>query len=70
MTLNDYAAFDPVAHASARAAHLQDYNDLVSDAAAGTLPAVSFYKPEGVFNQHEGYANLADGDEQVGHAGP
>jgi acid phosphatase len=62
---NYYAAFDPVTHASERAAHLKDYNDLVADAAAGTLPAVSFYKPEGVFNQHEGYANLADGDAKI-----
>jgi acid phosphatase len=62
---NYYANFDPVAHASDRAAHLQDYTDLVADAAAGTLPAVSFYKPEGVYNQHEGYANLADGDAKI-----
>jgi acid phosphatase len=62
---NYYAAFDPVAHAADRAAHLKDYNDLVADAAAGTLPAVAFYKPEGVYNQHEGYANLADGDAKI-----
>ena len=29
------------------------------------MPAVSFYKPEGIFNQHEGYANLADGDAKI-----
>ncbi|CAN5897811.1 acid phosphatase [soil metagenome] len=62
---NYYAAFDPVTHASDRAAHLQDYTNLVADAAAGQLPAVAFYKPEGVFNQHEGYANLADGDAKI-----
>jgi len=62
---NYYAAFDPVTHAAARAAHLKDYNDLVADAAAGTLPAVTFYKPQGNFNQHEGYANLDDGDNHV-----
>lgn len=62
---NYYAAFDPVTHGADRAAHLKDYNDLVADAAAGTLPAVSFYKPEGVYNQHEGYANLADGDAKI-----
>jgi acid phosphatase len=62
---NYYASFDPVAHASDRAAHLQDYTDLVADAAAGTLPAVSFYKPQGNQNQHEGYANLDDGDAHV-----
>ena len=62
---NYYADFDPVTHAADRAAHLKDYTDLVADAAAGTLPAVSFYKPQGNFNQHEGYANVADGDAHI-----
>ena len=62
---NYYAGFDPATHAAARAAHLKDYNDLVADAAAGTLPAVAFYKPQGNLNQHEGYANLDDGDAHI-----
>ncbi|HZW76581.1 MAG TPA: acid phosphatase [Caldimonas sp.] len=62
---NYYANFDPVTHAADRAAHLKDYTDLVADAAAGTLPSVAFYKPEGVYNQHEGYANLTDGDAKI-----
>ena len=62
---NYYANFDPVTHAADRGAHLQDYTDLVADAAAGTLPAVAFYKPQGNFNQHEGYANVADGDAHI-----
>jgi acid phosphatase len=62
---NYYASFDPVAHAADRAAHLKDYNDLVADAAAGTLPSVAFYKPQGNLNQHEGYANLDDGDAHI-----
>jgi acid phosphatase len=62
---NYYANFDPVTHAADRAAHLKDYTDLVADAAAGTLPSVAFYKPEGVYNQHEGYANLTDGDSKI-----
>ena len=62
---NYYAAFDPVTHASERTQHLKDYDDLVADAAAGTLPAVAFYKPQGNFNQHEGYANLDDGDAHI-----
>ncbi|HUI58864.1 MAG TPA: acid phosphatase [Steroidobacteraceae bacterium] len=62
---NYYAAFDPAAHAAARAEHLKDYDALVADAAAGKLPAVAFYKPQGNFNQHEGYANLDDGDNHV-----
>ncbi len=64
---NYYAGFDPgtTSGAAARAAHLKDYNDLVADAAAGTLPAVSFYKPVGLNNQHEGYANVTDGDNHI-----
>ncbi|MBS0372206.1 MAG: acid phosphatase [Proteobacteria bacterium] len=62
---NYYASFDPATQAANRSAHLKDYTDLVADAAAGTLPAVTFYKPEGVYNQHEGYANLADGDAKI-----
>jgi acid phosphatase len=62
---NYYADLDPVAHAADRAMHLKDYRDLVTDAAAGTLPAVSFYKPQGNFNQHAGYANVADGDTHI-----
>ncbi len=64
---NYYKEFDPgtTAGAAARAAHLKDYTDLVADAKAGTLPAVAFYKPQGNLNQHEGYANLADGDAHI-----
>ncbi|MEP6494271.1 MAG: acid phosphatase [bacterium] len=62
---NYYAALDPRTHAADRAAHLKDYNDFMSDAAKGTLPSVAFYKPEGKYNQHEGYANLADGDARI-----
>ena len=29
------------------------------------MPPVAFYKPEGVYNQHEGYANLTDGDAKI-----
>ena len=62
---NFYASMDPVTHATDRANHLKDYTDLVSDAAAGTLPAVSFYKPEGLYNQHPGYANIANADQKI-----
>ena len=63
---NYYAAFDPVAHAAARAAHLKDFDtDFLKDVAAGTLPAVSFYKPQGNLNQHPGYASVADGDAHI-----
>jgi acid phosphatase len=62
---NYFAAFDPAAHADARAAHLKDYDALQSEAAAGTLPPVVFYKPSGGNNQHPGYANATDGDEHI-----
>jgi len=63
---NYYAAFDPALHPQARAAHLKDFDsDFLRDAAAGTLPAVSFYKPQGNLNQHAGYANVADGDAHI-----
>ena len=62
---NYYARFDPQSHADERAAHLKDYDDLVADAAAGRLPQVVFYKPQGNFNQHPGYASLAEGDQHI-----
>ncbi len=63
---NFYAAFSPIDHADYRAAHLKDFDtQFLADAAAGTLPAVSFYKPQGNLNQHAGYANVADGDAHI-----
>jgi len=62
---NYYAQFDPVTNAANRAAHLQDVDNLVADAAAGKLPAVSFYKPEGLYNQHPGYTNIANADQHI-----
>ena len=63
---NYYAAFDPVAHAAYRSAHLKDFDtDFVADAAAGRLPAVSFYKPQGNLNQHPGSSTVALGDEHL-----
>ncbi len=62
---NFYASMDPVAHPDYRAAHLKDYNDLVSAAQTGTLPQVVFYKPEGDVNQHPGYTNVAAGDAHI-----
>ena len=62
---NYYEHFDPKTHADVRAAHLKDYRDLVADAATGHLPSVAFYKPQGNFNQHAGYASIAEGDEHL-----
>jgi acid phosphatase len=63
---NYYAAFDPATRAAARAAHLKDFDtSFLADAAAGKLPSVAFYKPQGGLNQHAGYANVADGDAHI-----
>ncbi len=62
---NYYARLDPATQAAYRGAHLKDYDELVADADAGKLPAVAFYKPEGMYNQHEGYADLAVGDARI-----
>jgi len=62
---NYYADFDPATQAAQRAAHLKDYENLVADIAAGRLPAVVFYKPQGNLNQHAGYASIADGDAHI-----
>lgn len=48
-----------------RAEHLQDYENLLSDAKAGNLPQVVFYKPAGIFNQHAYQGTIRDGDEHI-----
>jgi acid phosphatase len=48
-----------------RAKHLKDGEDLLRDIDAGTLPAVSFYKPVGRLTQHPSYTNLTSGDEHI-----
>jgi len=50
---------------AARQAHLKDETDLMADIAAGKLPEVVFYKPEGDLNQHSGYASIAAGDQHI-----
>ena len=62
---NYYTKFDPATHADQRAAHLKDTGDLLADIAAGRLPPVVFYKPQGNLNQHPGYASITDGDAHV-----
>ena len=44
---------------------MKDYRDLLADIAAGRLPPVAFYKPQGNLNQHPGYASIADGDAHI-----
>jgi acid phosphatase len=62
---NYYQRFDPKVHADQRDAHLKDYSALLADAAAGRLPPVTFYKPQGNLNQHAGYASVAEGDAHI-----
>jgi acid phosphatase len=48
-----------------RATHLKDEVDFIKAIETGTLPAVSFYKPIGVLNEHPGYADLISGEQHV-----
>ena len=48
-----------------RATHLRDGEDFLRDIDAGRLPAVSFYKPVGRFNQHPSYTDLLSGDAHI-----
>jgi acid phosphatase len=48
-----------------RERHLKDAEDFFAAAAAGSLPAVSFYKPIGRVNQHPQYADLKSGDAHL-----
>lgn len=40
-------------------------NRFLADAAAGTLPPVSYYKPEGDLNMHAGYSDVDAGDRHI-----
>jgi acid phosphatase len=62
---NYYSRFDPQSHPEQRVEHMKDHDDLVADIAAGRLPQVSFYKPQGNVNQHAGYASIAEGDQHI-----
>jgi phospholipase C len=47
---------------AAKTAHLKDETDFLSAAKAGTLPAVSFVKPDGVDNEHPNYTDVLTGE--------
>jgi phospholipase C len=49
----------------AKAAHLQDEQNFLTDVSNGTLPAVSFIKALGPDNEHPGYANELQGQQHV-----
>ncbi len=40
-------------------------NRFLADVQAGTLPAVTFYKPQGNLNMHAGYSDVAAGDRHI-----
>ncbi|MBG9386626.1 acid phosphatase [Caenimonas aquaedulcis] len=60
---NYYARFAP--GTADRAKHLLDGSDFERDIAAGTLPAVSFYKPAGRDTQHPSYTDIMTGDMHI-----
>ena len=62
---NYYRRFDPETGRAQREQHLRDYGQLRADIAAGRLPPVVFYKPQGNVNQHAGYASVAEGDAHI-----
>jgi len=63
---NPFAFFTDMAIGSAaQKAHLQDRDDFLTDIANNTVPNVAFYKPGWLLNQHHGYSNVAQGDNEV-----
>ena len=63
---NPFAFFSDMAiGTAAQKAHLQDRDDFLTDIANNTLPNVAFYKPGWLLNQHHGYSNIANGDNEV-----
>ncbi|MCJ2184166.1 acid phosphatase [Novosphingobium sp. 1949] len=69
--LNYFEQFGP--GTPARARHLRDgglgetarTNKFLADAAAGRLPAVTYYKPQGNLNMHAGYSDVDAGDRHI-----
>ena len=68
---NYYVQFGP--EKPARAQHLRDggtgetarTNKFLADVAAGRLPPVSYYKPQGNLNMHAGYSDVDAGDRHI-----
>jgi acid phosphatase len=54
---------------AARAEHLRDGglggSELIKAIDGGSLPQVTFYKPQGNLNEHAGYADVLDGDHHI-----
>ena len=60
---NYFAAYAP--GTAARAIHIKDGEDFMAAINSGTLPAVSFYKPQGSLNEHPGYTDVLSGDLHI-----
>jgi acid phosphatase len=60
---NYFAEYAP--GTEARAKHLKDYDELLTQIQTNTLPAVIFYKPQGNHNEHPGYADVVSGDMHI-----
>jgi acid phosphatase len=64
---NFFANFAP--GTAARADHLRDGGmngaEFIKAIDAGTLPQVTFYKPQGNLNEHAGYADVLSGDQHI-----
>ena len=64
---NYFAAYKP--GSAARSEHLRDGGmngvEFIKAIDAGTLPPVTFYKPQGNLNEHAGYADVRAGESHV-----
>jgi phospholipase C len=60
-----FVYFAAYAEGTSGRAHLRDEADFTAAAQAGTLPAVSFIKPDGVDNEHPNYADMVAGEEHA-----
>jgi phospholipase C len=64
---NYFAAMAP--GTAARDQHLKDGGldgvEFIKAVDAGSLPAVTFYKPQGNLNEHPGYAEIVSGDHHI-----
>lgn len=64
---NYFANYAPAT--AARAEHLRDAgmngDEFIKAIDAGTLPPVTFYKPQGNLNEHAGYTDILSGDEHL-----
>jgi acid phosphatase len=60
-----FVYFDGYQEGGPQRAHLKDEADFLAAAQAGTLPAVSFVKPDGIDNEHPNYTDVIGGEEHV-----